>query len=516
MSNPAKPNVLFLFSDEHSFRFLGSLSHTYPGLAESVLTPNLDKLAARGALYTDAYCQMPLCTPSRLCVLTGLEVRKAGAWSNASALRPGLETMPMAFSRAGYRTVLVGKMHLGGRRQMGGFDDRPYGDMTGMCGHQVEPIDNLDYANSMRARTEHTGTTGLPETQLQDSIVANETLSWIREHEAKETGSPWFLTAGFSRPHFPLTAPSRWIDYYTRHGVSEPMVPASGDAYNHPMSVGMRKGFLAEQVDNDECMKARRAYFACVSYLDEVIGDLLVRLDADGHLDNTIVVYSSDHGEMAGEHGVWWKNGWYEACTRVPLIISTPESRKRSSPAVCTTPVALIDIFPTLCALSAVAAPQGCDGRDISAGLQKGELEDQPVSCDALVPRWGEGTEFRSVRFRNLKYVRFRNAPPLCFDLGTDPGEQKNLLAGDPPEKHRAAIDRLEKYSEETMDFSMAEEERLHRDGSLHDDFPEILDTGVPADYRNCYCLPDGRLIDAECHLYQPKVALRRAADGLE
>ncbi len=505
-----KPNVLLLFSDEHSFRFLGAMANHDARASESVYTPNLDRLASSGTLFTDAYCQMPLCTPSRLCMLTGLEVRGAGAWKNNSVLRPELETLPITFGKAGYHTALVGKMHLGGRLQMAGFDDRPYGDLTGRGGHQWEPIDDLEFARTMRARTEFAGLTGLPETQIQDQITAGETLAWVREHEAKGGDTPWLVVAGLSRPHFPLTAPARWLDYYSRNDVSEPKISAGGDAYNHPMSVGMREGFRAEEVDADECMSARHAYFASVSYLDEIIGDLLLRLEADGSLENTIIVYTTDHGEMAGEHGVWWKNGWYEACTRVPLIISTPQSRSRGTASFCSTPVALIDIFPTLCSLSGMEIPKDLDGRDISGGTTTGLLDDVPVFCDALTPRWGKGTEFRSIRYRNLKYVRFRDAPPLCFDLQADPGEQTNLLEQGIPQEYRHDIELLQKIATESIDFEKAEEEMLVRDGNLHDEFRLSLENGSPEDYLNCYQLPDGRLIDADMHLYQPRVLLRK------
>ncbi|MGB2824339.1 MAG: sulfatase-like hydrolase/transferase, partial [Phycisphaerae bacterium] len=344
------PNILFLLSDEHSFRFMG---HCPPGEGgEPAVTPAFDRLAAEGTVFTDAYCQMPLCTPSRICILTGREVRRCGAWNNNSVLRPELDTLPKALAAAGYETCLVGKMHLGGNQQFVGFRHRPYGDLTGKCGHQWEPIDD-PARTGMRARTTEAGVTGVPESLIQDEVVAQETVAWLREHEHARPEAPWFLCASFSRPHFPLTAPRRWFERYWPHGVAEPKVPASGDAYDHPMSVGMREGFMADEIDREEMMRARAAYFACVSYLDEVVGDLLLRLEASGLLDNAVVVYTTDHGEMAGEHGVWWKNGWYEACTRVPLILSTPEQRRGEQPARrCRVPVALVDLYPTLCGLA--------------------------------------------------------------------------------------------------------------------------------------------------------------------
>ena len=324
-----RPNILYLMSDEHSFRFMGHIPTTEGG--EPIDTPAFDKLAASGIVFTDAYCQMPLCTPSRICQLTGKEVRKCGAWNNNSVLRPELQTLPGILAEAGYSTCLVGKMHLGGNRQFVGFQHRPYGDLTGHTGHQWEPIHD-DRRSDMRMRTSHVGVTGIPESLLQDVVVATETTAWIREHQHAHPSQPWFLMASFSRPHFPLTAPRRHVERYPIDGISAPKVPAGGDAYDHPMSTGMRQGFQADAIDASEMMRARAAYFASVSYLDEVIGDLLLRLENDGLLENTIIVYTTDHGEMAGEHGVWWKNGWYEACTRVPLIISLPEHRSGEAP----------------------------------------------------------------------------------------------------------------------------------------------------------------------------------------
>ena len=352
----SQPNILYLLSDEHSFRFMGHVSPEEGG--EPVSTPTFDRLAAHGTRFTDAYCQMPLCTPSRLCQLTGKEVRRCGAWNNGAVLRPELVTMPRVLSDAGYATCLVGKMHLGGNQQFVGFQHRPYGDLTGQTGHQWEPL-NQGGKDSMRSRTADAGVTAVPESLLQDEVVAHETVAWLREHAHTNPDQPWFLCASFSRPHFPLTAPRRHIDAYWPDGVTEPKVHAAGDAYDHPMSVGMREGFKADAIDHDEMMRARAAYFANVSYLDEVIGDLLLRLDADGLLDDTIIVYTTDHGEMAGEHGVWWKNGWYEACTRVPFIISLPEQREGVEPArVVTTPVGL-----TVFSQPSVASPVQMDRR---------------------------------------------------------------------------------------------------------------------------------------------------------
>lgn len=497
-----QPNILYLMSDEHSFRFMGHVPAAEGG--EPIYTPAFDTLAAGGIVFTDAYCQMPLCTPSRICQLTGKEVRKCGAWNNNSVLRPELQTLPGILAEAGYSTCLVGKMHLGGNRQFVGFQHRPYGDLTGHTGHQWEPIHD-DQRSDMRTRTAHVGVTEIPESLLQDVVVATETVAWVREHHHSHPHQPWFLMASFSRPHFPLTSPRRHVEQYTIDSITTPHVPAEGDAYEHPMSIGMRRGFKANAIDHAEMMHARAAYFASVSYLDEVIGDLLLRLEKDGLLENTIIVYTTDHGEMAGEHGVWWKNGWYEACTRVPLIISLPEHRSgERATGHCRVPAGHYDLLPTLCNLASVLPPDDVDGVDLSA-VVKGTAQpaDRPIMCDGLTPRWGAGTEFRSIRWKHYKYVRFRNAPPLFFDLANDPGEQHNLTTRDNTGDDLAALNILQQVAETSMDFDRAEQERLERDGDLDQTF--ALD--LPHASGNLYLFPDGKLVNVDdTMLYNPTV----------
>ena len=471
---------------------------------EPVFTPTLDRLASQGTVFTDAYCQVSLCTPSRLCLLTGLEARRAGAWSNKSVLRPELQTLPATLRDIGYETCLVGKMHLGGTQQFVGFQHRPYGDLTGQAGHQSELVDEPNGHAPIRSRTKSVGEVTIPESLIQDQVVAQESVAFLRNHQEATPEKPWFLCASFSRPHFPLTAPRRHVDRYWPDGVTEPKIRAAGDAYDHPMSVGMRQGFQVNEIPHEEMMEARAAYFAGVSYLDEVIGDMFLRLEASGLLDNTIVVYTSDHGEMAGEHGVWWKNGWYESCTRVPLIISLPGQRRGNQPARRSeTPVGLIDLFPTLSALAGTEIPDCLSGFDLSEAVT-GETEppERAIFCDNLVPRWGEGTEFRMIRLGHYKYVRFRNAPPLFFDLKSDPDEQCNLLNRTMGAGTCANLDHLRQIAEDTIDFDAAERDRKERDGSIQ----QTYNQNVPASTGNLYHMPSGKVINAEDTLYRPTV----------
>ncbi|MEX2540668.1 MAG: sulfatase-like hydrolase/transferase [Trueperaceae bacterium] len=508
----ARPNVLLLLSDEHSFRFMGHVSEEEGG--EPAHTPNFDDLASNGTRFSAAYCQVAVCTPSRISMLTGLESRESGAWWNDSVLRPELPTLPAVLAKAGYETCLVGKMHLGGRNQFAGFHHRPYGDLTGETGHQWEPLDSRETGPyEMRVRTAGAGVSEIPESQMQEAIVVEEGLSFVREQAAEKPEQPWFLCLSFSRPHFPLTAPKRHFSRYWPEGATPPRVGPHGDAFDHPLSRGMREGFRVEEISEEESLRARAGYFACVTYLDEIAGDLLARLEREGHLENTVVIYTSDHGEMAGEHGVWWKQGWYEGCTRVPLLMSLPEQRSgEGKHGTIRTPVALTDLFPTICSLTGTDCPADIHGRDLSAAVRSGnEPEERPVVCDNLVPRWGEGTEFRMVRWGKYKYVRFRDAANLLFDLAEDPDEQRNLVDSDDPDV-TDALERLEAFVRETMDFAAAEQERTERDGELAQQYR--LEVEAPAT-GNLYLMPSGRLVNAEDVLYNQTVVLERPNEVL-
>lgn len=502
------PNILLLQSDEHSYRFLSKQSPTEGG--EPCHTPTLDGLIDHGTHFSTAYCQMPLCSPSRISMLCGRHAHRCGAWGNNSILPPDVPTFANALGEAGYATCTVGKLHLGGSRQWAGFQARPYGDFGGPCAHQFDPLDlysdTLRPGMDMRSRTADAGLSQIPESQLQEQVVARESIAWLRAHRHRAAEQPWLLYASFSRPHFPLTAPPRFFDRYYPSGVTLPRIGRSGDSADHPMTVGAIAGFRCEEIDEDEMMKARAAYFACVDFLDEMIGDFLALLQRDGLLDNTVIIYTSDHGELAGEHGLFWKNTWHEASARVPLIVSTPAQRRGEEPAqTIATPVSLADVFPTLCGLAKVAPPEDLDGIDLSSAIEGStcnELESRPaVLTESLAPRWGAGTEFRMARNARYKYVAFRDCADLAFDLENDPDEQVDLLRQTPIE---SSPELLALRQAALADFSFDEVEKLRakQSAELKRDYPARVSCKTP----NQIARGDGRLVEADSPLYAPHI----------
>ncbi|EMA37187.1 choline-sulfatase [Halococcus hamelinensis 100A6] len=448
--------------------------------------------------------------------------------------------MPEAFSEAGYATSLVGKMHFGGNRQFCGFEDRPYGDLTGEVGHQPDPIRPIEENRGLgrppfRTRTADAGVTEIPESQLQERTVLTESLSWVREQAHANSDQPWFLCASFSRPHFPLTVPKRFLDRYWPEGVTEPKVGREGDTMNHPVVEHLVEYLRIDDIPEEESQKARAAYLACIDFVDEVIGDFLSLMDQGGFLEDTIVVYASDHGELAGEHGLWWKSTWHEASARVPLMIQTPDHRSGEREAArLETPVGLVDLFPTLCGLCDIDTLGEIDGVDLSEAVREGTEPDHgPVVCDMLNERWGKGTQYRMVRDGHYKYIRFRgDFQDLLFDLKTDPLEQVNV-ALKPSGDDAVALGQLRTYVEETLDFEKVDKKRhtdqrraaenhvLTADGHTDIDTSEfrsdLMKLNIPdTTDGNLYHLPDGRIVDGGLTIYKPKEIIENPADAYD
>ena len=487
--NPRKPNILLILTDQHAPKIAGFAGDPY------VRTQHLDDLASRSVQFDNAFCASPLCTPSRMCMLTAKEVHRCAAWSNHWIIFPEHVTWPAHFAAHGYRTCLVGKMHFGGRDQMQGFQDRPYGDLRHGLGHQPEPIDLFPAYDSAKSA----GPTEIPESLLQDVVVTRETAAYLLEHHDREPEIPWFVCASYSRPHSPYTAPGRYIRAY--RDKLPPVGPPSDFAEGlEPFAKRPLHDLTSEQT-----RRGREGYYACVDFVDDCIGDLLNALEDAGLLDNTIVIYTSDHGEMAGLHGLWGKNVYYDPAIGVPLLIAGPGIR--SGDHRVAHPISLMDLYPTTCALTGLPIPEGLDGVDFS-GLLAGP-ESAPASR-AFIPsasyayggkikrrQTGENepaAAMRLVRTRDWKYVEIEKGDPLLFDMVNDPGEETNL-AGRPEQAERCRAMRenlFQEFSWELVHEQLANDRRR---------LPEFA-SGQKPTTPNQYMLPDGRVFDAEGELY--------------
>ena len=347
--------------------------------------------------------------------------------------------------------------------------------------------------------------TEIPESLLQENVVTRESLAFLLEHQDSQRDTPWFLCASYSRPHSPFTAPGRYIRRY-RDRVPPAELPAD---FPDGLDDYARRCFaneVGEELSAGQQLRAREAYYACVDFVDDCIGELMRGLDAAGLLDDTIVIYTSDHGEMAGHHGLWGKTVHFEPSVGVPLLMSGPGIAPGH--ARVAHPVSLLDLFPTTCALAGLPIPADLDGVDLSPLLADpaggaAPRRYAPSAYYAYGNRVRGLTESRDpephqamrlVRDRDWKYVEIEGGRPVLFDMRGDPGETTNLAA-DPRHAERCRRMRSALF----YGFSW---DGVHRQlAADRERLPEYL-SGLKPSTPNQYMLSDGRVFDAEGDLY--------------
>lgn len=497
---PQRPNILLVMTDQHARDVAGFSGD------KIVQTQHLDDLASRSIEFTSAICSSPVCTPSRMSMLTGKDVHRCAAWNNHWILFPEHATWPAHFASHGYRTCLVGKMHFGGRDQMNGFQVRPYGDLKHGLGHQPEPLSMFPgYAHA-----ESAGETEIPESLISDVVTTRETLAFLREHTDKEPEIPWFVCASYTRPHDPFTAPGRYIRRY-REKVA---APCPSEHYMDSLEKYARDFIESVSYDKltpEQIQRGVEAYYASVDFVDDCIGELLEPLRREGMLENTVIIYTSDHGEMLGLHGLWGKGLYYEPSIAVPLLVCGPGVS--AGHHAVNQVVSLMDLFPTCCSLAGLPIPEGLDGVDLSTVLANPASAESPRSfapstyCKYAVRvqhyllektmRSGPHRAMRVCRERDWKYVNIEGGNPLLFDLVNDPHEDHNLAAQ--PE-YQAHCERMHRAVFPDFDW-----EDLRR--QLEEDrarLPQFF-SGVKPTTPNQYRLQDGRIFDAEAELYEAR-----------
>lgn len=456
---PGQPNILFIMSDEHNAAVLGANGNP------TVRTPNLDRLAAAGISFDACYCNSPLCVPSRESFLSGQYISRTGVWSNDCELpRADIPAVPNLLNAAGYESFLCGKMHLARGRRYGYTDVGGDFNNSAKTGHvSRRPADNLPGKGlSDRFDSFHTGDRS---SILQhDEQVTRGTVEFLKSRKAGD--KPFFLTVGFLAPHFPLIVPEKyWKNYESR--VPMPNIPPGYlDAlplnYKH-----MRAGFKMENVPPEVVKKGRELYYGLTQWLDEQLGQVLAALNASPFADNTVIVYTSDHGENMGEHGLWWKNAMFDSATRVPLIVSYPPRWKggQRRTAACS----LVDVARTLVELGGGTAPANWDGASMLPWLDRA---DASWKDRAVVEYYSHpiASGYAMIRQGAIKYIYHTPADDKhpaereLYDLKADPGELKNL-ASDPAcsaqvaELHAALLQELRESPDVT-------EQRCRADGA--------------------------------------------------
>jgi len=415
-------NVLVVLSDEHTRRVLGSYGNPI------VRTPHLDALAREGTRFTSAYCQTPICVPSRGSLATGRWPHTIDSWDNATPY-VGTEASSWGhrLTAQGHHVTTVGKLHYRRVDDPSGFADQRVplhvvdgtGDLYGLLRGDMPPRpQSLRHVIEARA--------GESEYVRYDRAIADTAARWLREEaEAAGRRKPWVLFVGFVSPHFPLVVPDAYFDLYHQDDLPLPVASTEATWSRHPAHELHRHQLgLAKPLDEATVRKAVAAYYGLVTFLDEQIGRVLAALAESGVGPSTRVIYTSDHGEMLGEHGLWWKSTMFESSVTVPLVVSGPDMP--AGRAVLTNAM-LVDLYPTLLEMTG-AAPSAEDaelpGRSLVALAREPDADRHAFSeYHAIFSRRG----MFMLRSGRWKYVHHVEGPPELFDLAAGPDELRDL-----------------------------------------------------------------------------------------
>ncbi|MEL6681577.1 MAG: choline-sulfatase [Pseudomonadota bacterium] len=448
-----KPNFLIIMVDQLN----GTL---FPdGPANWLHAPNLKKLAMRSTRFANTYTASPLCAPARASFMSGQLPSRTRVYDNAAEFASSIPTYAHHLRRAGYQTALAGKMHFVGPDQLHGFEERLTTDIYpadfGWTPDYRKPGERIDWWYHNMGSVTGAGVAEITNQMEYDDEVAYHATRKLYDLSRGADTRPWCLTVSFTHPHDPYVARRKYWDLYADcdHLMPEvgPIPYAQHDAHSQRiLDANDRDNF---SITDDDMQRARRAYFANISYLDDKVGEILGTL-ADTRQDATII-FVSDHGDMLGERGLWFKMSFYEGSARVPLMIASSDM----TPGVNETPVSTIDITPTLCDLAGVDMSEvmpWTQGESL-VSLGQGGTRATPVAMEYAA----EASEapLVSLRYGKWKYTRCALDPDQLFDLDTDPHELTNL-ANVPA--HQGTLTQLRAKSEARWDLARFDADVRH------------------------------------------------------
>lgn len=449
VAGAGRPNVLFIMSDDLNTALSG---YGHP----ECRTPNLDRFAERGVSFTRAFCQFPLCAPSRASIMSGQYPVKNGVTGNGGRVAPNRITLPSHFANHGYWTARVSKIyHMGIPRDIitggnGGDHEQSWGQRHNVTALEtltpgtvenftlpdspaVYPAERAKWKNAYARGEEYQmpkearGDYAVVEVEnhnadlLPDTMAADKAIELLRKRVNEP--EPFFLAVGFVRPHFPFVSTSRTIGPYQADQLAVPRFPKDDHADMPAQASSKLQGF-----EDEATQKLRRGYYGAIGFMDQQVGRLLEELDRLKLRDNTIVVFVSDHGYLLGEHRMWKKSRLWEEAVRVPVIISAPD---RQQGAKSNHVIELLDLYPTITELANLPGEPGVQGQSLTA-----LLDDPQASLprrDALI-QVGSGFGLRTGKWAYMWYPatkKFKRDGYMLYDMEQDP-EQFTNLATDP------------------------------------------------------------------------------------
>ncbi|MHB1178440.1 MAG: sulfatase [Daejeonella sp.] len=421
-----KMNVLFIAVDDMN-NDLGCYGHPL------VKSPNIDRLASRGVAFANSYCQFPLCSPSRTSLLTGLRPDKTRVFDLGYHFRqemPDVVTLPQMFIQNKYFVARVGKIfHYGNPGDIGtnGLDDKTSWmeriNPAGLDKTSLEPdIINYTPKSGLGSAMGYFSDKDGKDEEHTDGKVATEAIRLLEKHKDK----PFFIAAGFYKPHTPWITPSKYFDMYKPDEMSLPQISAETPNAYPGQALSSTKPWPYFGISTDQAMECKLAYFSAISFVDAQIGRVLDALDSLGLSDNTIIVFWSDHGYHLGEHGLWFKQSCFEESAKSPLIISVPGVK--SAGKICRRTVELIDIYPTLAELTDLVPPANIQGHSLFPLLRNPEAAwDHP----AFTQVQRGNVPGHSVRTEIWRYTEwgFGEMGEELYNEEADPQELHNLAA---------------------------------------------------------------------------------------
>ena len=428
-----QPNILLIVSDQLAAQYLPAYGH------KIVKTPAIDRLAREGVVFGQAYSNSPLCAPARACLMTGCLPSRTGVYDNAAEFRSSLPTFAHYLRLAGYRTCLSGKMHFVGPDQLHGFEERLTTDIYpadfGWTPDWSKPNERIDWWYHNMSSVKQAGVAEITNQLEYDDEVAFHAKRRLYDFARVPQTQPFCLTVSFTHPHDPYVARQRFWDLYRHEDIDMPIVAALApdDLDPHSRRLYDAAEMGAQAILPGDVRQSRHGYYANISYVDELIGDLLETLNVCGMADNTIVLLTSDHGDFLGERGLFYKMSFRDPAARVPLIVHAPG---RFAPRRVADAVSLADLLPTLVDFGTPGASRTLampvDGQSLLPALEGGELSRKTVTGEYLAE--GVHAPMHMIREGDWKFIACGDDAGQLFDLAADPLENRNV-AQDHPER---------------------------------------------------------------------------------